>query len=295
MKDREKGRETKEGEGCNVGAATPAGRFDADSLIADVIAADPGVVDRLAALHPTFRRLREREGRETVGRMATLRDAAQIAAVPVAVVLAAVNGEIPAPCAAGRWDGKEEQRPAWMDRFNEAAARRIDVRPILADGHDPFSEIMAVADKVPVAGGLMIDAPFNPSPLRQVLGRRGFVSYAQPITAHHWRLFLLHDETEEAAQPPQPPQPPTATTDLGAKVWRTDDGVHIDVRGLERPRPMIAILSLIDGSGHEGVVVAHLEREPVFLYPELAERGWSHALAPGEPGDVRLVLSKGEG
>ena len=58
---------------------------------------------------------------------------------------------------------------------------------------------------------------------------------------------------------------------------------------------MIAILSLIDGSGHEGVVVAHLEREPVFLYPELAERGWSHALAPGEPGDVRLVLSKGEG
>jgi hypothetical protein len=284
-----KGRETKEGEGGNLGAGTPAGRLDADSRVADVIAADPAVVDRLAALHPTFRRLREQEGRETVGRMATLRDAAQIAAVPVAVLLAVVNGEIPAPCAAGSWDDEQEPRPAWMDRFDEAAAQRIEVRPILADGHDPFFEIMAVVDTVPVAGGLTIDAPFNPVPLRRVLGRKGFVSYAQRIAAHHWRLFLLHDASAETEQPPP------VTTDTGAKVWRTEDGVHIDVRGLERPVPMIAILSLIDGSGHEGVVVAHLDREPVFLYPELAERGWSHALVPGEPGEVRLVLSKDDG
>ena len=284
-----KGRETKDGEGCNVGDGAPMGRFDADSHVADVVAADPGVVDRLAALHPTFRRLREQEGRETVGRMATLRDAAQIAAVPVAVLLAVVNGEIPAPCAAGSWDDEEEQRPAWMDRFDEEAAQHIDVRPILADGHDPFFEIMAVVDTVPVAGGLTIDAPFNPSPLRRVLGRRGFISYARRIAAHHWRLFLLHDESGDAEQPPP------VTTDTGAKVWRTDEVVHIDVRGLERPAPMIAILSLIDGSGHEGAVVAHLDREPVFLYPELAERGWSHALVPGEPDEVRLVLSKGDG
>jgi hypothetical protein len=284
-----KGRETREGEGCTVGPGNQAGRFDADTCLADVIAADPGVVDRLAALHPTFRRLREREGRETVGRIATLGDAAQIAAVPVAVLLAVVNGKIPAPCAAGSWDDEEEQRPAWMDHFDEASAQRIDVRPILAEGHDPFVEIMAVVDKVPAGGGLMIDAPFNPAPLRSVLGRKGFVGYARRIAAHHWRLFLLHDESGDAGQPSP------ITTDTGAKVWRTGDGVHIDVRGLERPVPMIAILSLIDGSGHEGVVVAHLDREPVFLYPELAERGWSHALASGEPGEVRLVLRKGEG
>lgn len=93
---------------------------------------------------------------------------------------------------------------------------------------------------------------------------------------------------------------PPVTTDLGAKVWRTGEGVHIDVRGLERPGPAIAILALIDGalldgSGHDGVVVAHLDREPVFLYPELAERGWSHAPVSGEPDEVRLVLRKGAG
>ena len=76
-------------------------------------------------------------------------------------------------------------------------------------------------------------------------------------------------------------------------MWRTADGVHIDVRGLERPRPMIAILSLIDQPGHEGAVIAHLDREPVFLYPELAERGWSYRIVSGEPDEVRLVLEKG--
>lgn len=287
-----KGRETKEGEGCNVGPGASAVRFDADSQVTDVIAVDPGVIERLVALHPVFRRLREPEGRETMGRMATLRDAAQIASAPVAVLLAVVNGDVPAPCAAGSWDAEEEQRPAWMDRFDEASAQRIDVRPLLADGDDPFSEIMAVVDKVPVAGGLMIDAPFNPSPLRRVLAVKEFATFGQCLAPGHWRIFCLQGETEEAEPPPRPL--PT-TTELGAKVWQTEDGVHIDVRELERPGPMIAILTLIDGSEHEGVVVAHLDREPVFLYPELAERGWFHVLAPGEPGEVRLVLSKGEG
>jgi len=287
-----KGRETKDGEGCSVDAGTPAGRFDADSHVADVVAADPGVVDRLEVLHPTFQRLRDQEGRETVGRMATLRDVARIAEVPVAVLLGVVNGELPAPCAAGSWDDEEEQRPAWMDGFDEAAARRIDVRPILADGHDPFFEIMAVVDTVPAGGGLMIDAPFNPSPLRRVLAGKGFATFGQRLAPDHWCICCQQGETEEAKPPPRPL--PT-TTELGAKMWRVGHGVHIDVRGLERPRPMIAILSLIDGAGHEGVITAHLDREPVFLYPELAERGWSYGIVPGEPDEVRLVLEKGGG
>ncbi len=285
-----KGRETREGEGCTVGPGKQAGRFDADSCLADVVAADPGVVDRLAALHPTFRRLREREGRETVGRMATLRDAAQIAAVPVAVLLAVVNGEIPASCAAGSWDDEEGNPgpPGWIasTRLPRSAST---FAPFSPTAMTRFSKSWRSSTRCLLRGGLTIDAPFNPAPLRRVLGRKGFVGYARRIAAHHWRLFLLRDESGDAEQPPP------VTTDTGAKVWRTDDGVHIDVRGLERPVPMIAILSLIDGSGHEGVVVAHLDREPVFLYPELAERGWSHALVPGEPGEVRLVLRKGEG
>jgi len=61
-------------------------------------------------------------------------------------------------------------------------------------------------------------------------------------------------------------------------VWRTPDAVHIDVRGLEPPKPMLAILQMIDQDDVECVVVAHLDREPIFLYPELSDRGWSYEI-----------------
>jgi hypothetical protein len=70
-----------------------------------------------------------------------------------------------------------------------------------------------------------------------------------------------------------------------ARVWRTCEAVHIDVRGLEPPEPMVEILRLIDGGEVEGALVAHLDREPIFLYPELDDRGWSHELMDSSCGD----------
>jgi hypothetical protein len=82
-------------------------------------------------------------------------------------------------------------------------------------------------------------------------------------------------------------------------MWRTAEAVHIDVRGLDPPEPMVEILRLIDGGPIEDVLVAHLDREPIFLYPELGDRGWSHEVMEpqcGEPGcrdgvRVRIVRS----
>jgi hypothetical protein len=77
-----------------------------------------------------------------------------------------------------------------------------------------------------------------------------------------------------------------------APVWRLDDGDHIDVRGLRAPEPMVAILDLLERPATGDVVIVHHEREPVFLYPELAERGWSHEIVASEPGEVRLRLTR---
>lgn len=81
-------------------------------------------------------------------------------------------------------------------------------------------------------------------------------------------------------------------SDSLAKDWSADDGTHIDVRGLAPPEPMVAILALLEreGTGHQ--VIVHHDREPVFLYPELAERGWNHEIVAGDPGEVRLLLTR---
>jgi hypothetical protein len=68
----------------------------------------------------------------------------------------------------------------------------------------------------------------------------------------------------------------------GTRVWRTADAVHIDVRGLDPPEPMVEILRLIDLGQADCVLIAYLDREPIFLYPELDDRGWSHDMVSSE-------------
>jgi hypothetical protein len=82
----------------------------------------------------------------------------------------------------------------------------------------------------------------------------------------------------------------------GARTWHTPDGIHIDLRGLEPPEPMVAVLRMIDSGEADSVIIGHFDREPIFLYPELEDRGWSHELISSSCGgpdcenDVRLRL-----
>mgnify|MGYP003374368375 FL=1 len=77
-----------------------------------------------------------------------------------------------------------------------------------------------------------------------------------------------------------------------SRRWVAADGAHLDVRGLKPPEPMVAILSMIDGGAEETAFTVHLERDPVFLYPELVERGWIATPVDADPGEVRLRLER---
>lgn len=84
---------------------------------------------------------------------------------------------------------------------------------------------------------------------------------------------------------------------LSAPHWEADDGHHIDVRGLDAPQPMLQILALLEmiAPVPAAAVIVHHDREPIYLYPELAERGWNHALLPAEGSEVRLRLWRDDG
>ncbi len=76
--------------------------------------------------------------------------------------------------------------------------------------------------------------------------------------------------------------------------WRDAQGEHIDVRGLPPPQPLVAILRLIHECAEHGdaAVIAHLERDPRALYPELAEIGWSAEPLASDTGGVVLRLER---
>ena len=84
-----------------------------------------------------------------------------------------------------------------------------------------------------------------------------------------------------------PALPPPA-----ARQWRDAAGLHIDVRGLAPPGPLVTILVLVDSVTDATPVIVHHDRDPQLLYAELAERGWSAQAIAGDAGEVRLELRR---
>ncbi len=273
----------------------PARRFGAGDRLADVVAADPGAADRFVALHPCFGFLKLADPAERLSEALSLAEAARLSGLPLARVLAIADGEAPTardaaerpPCGPVT-ETEPEPRPEWMDGFVERAAPAVDARALLAAGEDPLSAVLAAAAGTAEGGGLIIDAPFNPLPLRQLLARQGFSTHGRSLAPGHWRIWCRRSApTPAAATKPAGPS--------GPMIWRAADGVHIDVRGLEAPGPLTSILALIESGDHDGVVVVHHWRQPLYLFPELAERHWSWEEVPAaEPGELRFVLRRSD-
>ena len=72
----------------------------------------------------------------------------------------------------------------------------------------------------------------------------------------------------------------------GSRMWRDADAMHLDLRGMEPPEPMVTVLRALESGDVDTALVGHFDREPIFLYPELEERGWSHELVESHCGSA---------
>lgn len=75
-----------------------------------------------------------------------------------------------------------EQAAIWKAQANTV----LDVRPDLEQGGEPFVRIMEAAEAIKPGGTLVIIAPFEPVPLYEVLGARGFVHETEKVAADEW-------------------------------------------------------------------------------------------------------------
>jgi uncharacterized protein (DUF2249 family) len=72
--------------------------------------------------------------------------------------------------------------------------KRLDVRPLIAKGAEPFSTIRSRVNALKIGEGLTIIAPFLPSPLIEKLGSEGFQSRVQHQPVGAWAVNFWRDE-----------------------------------------------------------------------------------------------------
>jgi len=70
--------------------------------------------------------------------------------------------------------------------------KRFDVRGLLKQGIEPFPEIFARAQELGPEDGLLVVAPFLPSPLVERLSGEGFASKVERGQGSDWLVYFWH-------------------------------------------------------------------------------------------------------
>jgi uncharacterized protein (DUF2249 family) len=273
-----------------------------DITVARLLDEHPELVEVLAGYHPHFKQLRNRLLRRVMAPRVTLAQAARMAGVPADELLAVLRravGEAPAgaPHPALSPEGRggtaeapspfqgegrgEGGPPRALAEVPESRRVHVDVREDIRRGQEPFARIMAAVKALGADQALVLRAPFEPIPLYDVLGKRGFAHWTERHAADNWSVCFYRDAAApriEAASTPAP---------------RARARTVLDVRGLEPPQPMVRVLEEIDRLGPGAELEVHHERRPMFLYPQLDERGFAHETDEPEPGLVRIVIRRG--
>lgn len=188
----------------------------------------------------------------------------------------------------------EEQPPVpdFIHSIRQEQLVELDVRPVIAAGNDPLKLILEKAKGVAAGQILKIVNTFAPVPLIPILEKKGFVSYIDRVEDHLVETYFFK-KAESAGDDliAEPRETLNQDWDELSEKYK-DHLLTIDVRALEMPQPMITILDSLDQlAGGDALFVYH-KRIPVYLLPELSERGFDYRVKEISDGEVHLLIFK---
>jgi uncharacterized protein (DUF2249 family) len=170
----------------------------------------------------------------------------------------------------------------------------LDVRPILAQDKDPLKEILACIKQLKEGQGLKLINTFEPLPLIHLLADKGF-SYRveQPDTntvITYFSRSVLADTDNLTIPVTEPPLDDNAQFDLILSSFGSDKMNYIDVRNLDMPKPMLAILEQVQSLTAGKALFVNHKKIPVYLLPELEKQGLNYIFKTMGPGDVHMLI-----
>lgn len=167
----------------------------------------------------------------------------------------------------------------------------LDVRPFHERGEEPFHAIMRAVGSLGPEDAFVLINSFEPVPLYGVMARLGFSHQAEQVAPGVWRITFRKQAAPARAggAPGEPEGGSNAAGDGGVTGGKV---LELDNRGLDPPEPMVRVLDTLEGLRPGDRLVVRNDRRPIFLYPELAERGFRHHTEDLPDGTVRVVIWK---
>jgi len=165
----------------------------------------------------------------------------------------------------------------------------LDVREDIKSGGSPCSRIMESAGRLEEGDTLQLIAPFEPTPLYDVLGREGFVHESRELGEGDWEIWFTR----------KPKSAGSSSEMAGGErhvgcggTTASGEVMEVDARGLEPPQPMVRILDALASLPEGATLRALTDRQPVHLFDQLALRGFRSESSENPQGGYVTVIHR---
>ena len=145
-------------------------------------------------------------------------------------------------------------KPEVLNKINPEKFIKLDVRPTINSGKDPFLDIMEKIKTLKEDEVLHLINSFEPMPLYSVLGNKGFEHWTERVDGV-FNVYFFKDSSKSVKDERGNIDEQSVSPDY-KKV------IEIDVRELAPPEPMIKVLESLSDIDEETVLVVHHHREP---------------------------------
>lgn len=263
--------------------------INANTKIAAILKAHPDALEAIVSISPRFTKLRNPLLRKLMASRTSISMASKVGGCSVNDFFNKLK-----PLGFNIDDSESKNNivesievPDFVKQLTPANTVELDVRAVLDEGKDPLSLILKKTKEIQPLQTLKLINSFEPTPLIEMLGKRGYKTYSEIAGEELVYTYFLKPEKGDDTDTNQ-----TQTDGTWEEIYKKFESKlkEIDVRQLEMPLPMLTILEEVDNLPNDMALYVHHKRIPVFLLPELKERKFDFRIKEISDGEVFLLI-----
>ena len=260
--------------------------IDAHTKIGALLKQHPQALEAIISISPAFEKLRNPILRRLMAGRTSIAMAAKIGGCSVIDFYNRLQPLGFTISAKKETTESQKPLPAFLQAVKKEQIVTLDVRPVIAAGNDPLQQILQQIHSLHQGQVLKIINTFEPAPLMQLLQKKGFVSYADEVAPQLVETYFFQKEKERFST-----DAPVDNSDWQSMMEKYSQHLQtIDVRHLQMPQPMHAILEALEHLPTGAALLVYHKRIPVFLLPELTDRGFDIRINQLSDSEVHLLI-----
>lgn len=159
--------------------------------IGDILSSYPELEEILIDLSPAFKKLKNPVLRKTVGKVATLQQAAKIGNISVDTIVNALRKEVGQNeiSISNNDSANSQEIPDWFDESK--IKQTLNAIPIINAGENPMDKIFDSLNKIGNGEILLLITPFVPAPILDILEKKNFGIYTLQVSNEEFKNYIL--------------------------------------------------------------------------------------------------------